>query len=203
MPRYALCRCEPLVSGSIHQRPAVVTVGRWLTECPCFGVYSVRTSHVKSFSIEIRCDHLVNIITVKMILYLIILGAFYHLTSSSHLCHVTSSENRTVDLICQYDEGFMTSSPGVIHTCLSQKATWHHLATNISDTSKYGIWQAVPGWNMAEGKRISLLRIRSLQPEDMGLYQCVIQCRGPDGRITVEHHMADICIQQGNPDYCK
>ena len=158
-------------------------------------------------SCEIRCDYFVHILTVKMNLYLIILGSFYHLTSSSHPCHVTSSENRTVDLICQYEEGLMTSSPGVTLMCISQKATWqradYHLATNISDTSKYGIWEAVPGWNMAEGKRISLLRIRSLQPEDMGLYQCRIQCRGPDGRITVEQHMADICIQQGNPDYCK
>ena len=129
------------------------------------------------------------------------------MTSPIHPCHVTSSENTRVDLICQYDEGVMTSSTGVTRTCLSQKVTWqradYHLTTNISDTSKYDMWEAVAGWKVAEGKRISLLRIRSLQPEDMGLYQCRIQCRGPDGQITVEHHMTDICIQQEHEDYGK
>ena len=149
----------------------------------------------------------INRLTLKLPIYFVLVGAFYHMTSPIHPCRVTSSENSRVDLICQYDEGFMTSSTGVTRTCLSQKVTWqradYHLTTNISDTSKYDVWEAVAGWKVAEGKRISLLRIRSLQPEDMGLYQCRIQCRGPDGRITVGHHMADICIQQEHEDYGK
>ena len=148
-----------------------------------------------------------NNLAIKLTIYFLILGAFYHMTSPTHLCHVTSSEDTDVDLICQYDEGFMTSSPGITHTCASQKVVWqradYHLATNISDTSKYGTWDAVAGWKMAKGKRISLLRIRNIQAEDMGLYQCRIQCRGTDGRITLEHHMADICIQQEHTQYCK
>ncbi|KAK2139806.1 hypothetical protein LSH36_1599g00008 [Paralvinella palmiformis] len=140
--------------------------------------------------------------------YFLLLGAFYHLTSPMHPCRVTSPENETVDLICQYREGFVTSSHrGITHACAWQKVVWqradYHLTTNITDTNKYGVWEAVPGWKMAKGMRISLLRIRRIQREDMGLYQCRIQCRAADGRMTVTHHMANICIEEGHPDYCK
>ena len=135
-------------------------------------------------------------------------GAFYHLTTPTHPCRVTSSENATVDLICQYREGFLTSArQGILPACASQKVVWqradYHLATNISDTNKYGVWEAVPGWKMDQEKRISLLRIRDIQVEDTGLYQCRIQCRTIDGAVYVSHHMADICMQQGHPEYCK
>ena len=144
----------------------------------------------------------------SLTIYFLLLGAFYHLTSPTHPCRVTSPENDTVDLICQYREGFVTSSHHVAgHACAWQKVVWqradYHLTTNITDTRKYGVWEAVPGWRIAKGMRISLLRIRRIQPEDIGLYQCRIQCRASDGRITVTHHMADICIEHGQPDYCK
>ena len=76
-----------------------------------------------------------NGLTLKMSIYFVLLGAFYHMTSPINPCRVMSSENTTVDLICQYDEGFMTSSTGS-HTHVHVTES-HVAARRLSSDDQY------------------------------------------------------------------
>ncbi len=141
----------------------------------------------------------------RCLLYVIFSGAYYHVASPMHPCRVMTSENQTVDLICQLREEPLAMAQTSLRTCHVSSVAWQRMdlgtAINVSDSAKYGIWETVQGWGMEDGNHLSLLRVRTLQMEDIGRYRCRVQCRGTEGRGRVEYHTADLCMAQPNTKY--
>ena len=77
----------------------------------------------------------------------------------------------------------------------------HDTLTNITDTAKFGVWRALPGWGMEAGEHVALLRIRDFQIQDAGRYQCQVKCKDAAGMIKSIYRDVDVCVRHENPLY--
>ncbi len=84
----------------------------------------------------------------------------------------------------------------------SRSMQWQRLGigsiTNITDSYKYGIWDALPGWGMQEGEHVSLMRIRDVNVEDLATYRCDVMCMDRRGRLQHQYYYADVCLTSHN-----
>ena len=68
---------------------------------------------------------------------------------------------------------------------------------NITDSSKFGIWNI--NWGLLPGDHMSLLRIRDVQRSDLALYRCRVICSSQDGSEKILHeivHQVDVCMDR-------
>ncbi|XP_013395134.1 protein lin-12 [Lingula anatina] len=97
----------------------------------------------------------------------------YYFPSPHQPCQSISSKGGTLDLVFRILESDLNE------TCDEKTIQWTRNGVKIDgvqNSDKYGVWTA--GWGVMAGEYVSLLRIRSVQPADLGKYSCHIECVG-------------------------
>ena len=112
-------------------------------------------------------------------------------------CQAIIEENLNADIICEHVEKTATE-------CTFRAVVWQRQSiqatTNITDSSKYGLWQALPSWGIISGDHVALLRIRNIQRDDIGRYRCQVVCSSKTHLVTT-NHMVDLCLKLQSTDW--
>ena len=129
--------------------------------------------------------------------------ALYHLASPKGMCKIPTVENQTIDLVCRHND--LEPSPITGSTCRLRNLQWHklesHTIRNITDTGKFGMWETLPGWGMGEGEHVALLRVRTVQAEDVAQYRCRLECVEDSGVWRMAYHQASMCLRHSDPSF--
>jgi hypothetical protein len=72
---------------------------------------------------------------------------------------------------------------------------------NISDGVNYDVREPFSG--ATRGESIGMLRVRTLRVDDLGLYQCQVQCVEDSGVKKTTSKAVEICLQHSHADYGK
>ncbi|ELU18844.1 hypothetical protein CAPTEDRAFT_226756 [Capitella teleta] len=127
--------------------------------------------------------------------------SLFHLPDAGDFCRIATIENLSLDLAC----GHLDSDVGPGGSCQLKSIRWQRSqglkVHNISDAGNYGIRETLPPSGATRGEHVGLLRVRSLQVEDLGMYHCQIQCVQETGVKRSVSKAAQVCMQHSHADY--
>ena len=91
--------------------------------------------------------------------------------------------------------------------CQVLDITWHRTSGStkyeLSTSDKYAIWENVQGHGVDDAQRVSLLRVRNFDLDDVARYSCHVTCDYGGGLSRVIRTVTDVCLQEDDVSGCK
>ena len=141
-------------------------------------------------------------------------AAYHELPTREHtICSSATRFNSSLDLVCRYSKRHFPQQQrnqfdfASTSHCQVLAITWHRTSGStqyeLSTSSKYAIWENVEGHGADDTQKVSLLRVRNFQLDDVARYSCHVTCDYGQGLSRVIRMETDVCLQEDGVNGCK